>query len=144
MTMNNEPPRWVRRFDNYTRAFIQLEKGVKLAEERELSDIEKEGVIQRFEYTQELAWNVIRDFYKEQGETGIQGSRDAFRMAFERGLVTQGSALMKTIKSRNATSHTYDENTADEIFTDIVDLYYSAFLELKQVFEQQIQLRQST
>lgn len=110
----NEPPRWIRRFDNYKRAFGQLEEGVELAEERELSTIEKEGLIQRFEYTQELAWNVIKDFYKEQGETSIQGSLDAFRMASERGLINNDTAtnLMNTIKSRNDTSHTYGEDTA--------------------------------
>lgn len=142
--MSNEPARWIRRFDHYNRAFTQLEKGVELASERELSDIEKEGVIQRFEYTQELAWLVIKDFYKEQGDTNIQGSRDAFRMASERGLVTQGAELMDTIKSRNATSHTYDEDTANEIFTSIIEEHYGAFLELKQVFEKQIQSRQTS
>ena len=139
--MSTEPARWIRRFDNYKRAFAQLEEGVELASERELSDLEKEGIIQRFEYTQELAWNVIKDFYKDQGETGIQGSRDAFRMASERGLLTHGEALMESIKSRNDTSHTYDSETADEIFTAIVEDYHAAFQEIKTVFDAQLQQR---
>jgi len=142
--MTTEPARWIRRFDNFKRAFARLEEGVELANEREeLSDLEKEGIIQRFEYTQELAWNVIKDFYKEQGETGIQGSRDAFRMASERELITQGSALMESIKSRNDTSHSYDEATVNEIFTAIVEEYYDAFLEIKTVFDAQLAQRQS-
>lgn len=75
--MSTEPARWIRRFDNYKRAFAQLEEGVELASEREFSHIEKEGLIHRFKGTQELAWNVIKYFYKDQGETGIQGSHDA-------------------------------------------------------------------
>lgn len=141
--MTTEPARWIRRFDNYKRAFAQLEEGVELASERELSDLEKEGIIQRFEYTQELAWKLIQDFYKHQGETSIQGSKDAFRMASERGLITQGDALMETVKSRNDTVHGYDGETAEEIFTAIVEEYYAAFQEVKSVFDAQLIKRES-
>jgi len=48
-----------------------------------LNELEKQGLIQAFEYTYELAWNTIKDYFENQGETGIHGSRDAFRLAFQ-------------------------------------------------------------
>lgn len=140
--MSTELARWIRRFDNYKRALAQLKAGVTLAGEREISDLEKDGLIQRFEYTQELAWNVIKDFYNDQGETGIQDSRDAFRMASERELVTQGSALMESIKIRNDLLNSYEKTTADGIFVGICQVY-AAFLEIKTVLNARLPQRLS-
>ncbi len=85
--MNNDNIRWLQRLNNFKKAFKQLELGVEQATDRELSDLEKEGLIQRFEYNQELSWQTIKDFYEFIGETGIQGSRDAFQLAVKRGLI---------------------------------------------------------
>ena len=140
--MKKQDIRWVQRFQNFEKAFKRLEEGVELATERELRDIEKEGVIQRFEYTQELAWKTIKDFYEFLGETGIQGSRDAFKLAFERGLIiNSGQILMDTIKSRNDVVHGYDEDTANKIFYDIKEKYYDAFKELLESLRKQKQTR---
>lgn len=138
----NEDIRWIQRLKNFKKAFYLLEQGVELAAGSELSDLEKEGVIQRFEYTQELAWKTIKDFYLDAGETNIHGSSDAFKLAFKEGLIVDGGqALMKSIKSRNKTVHTYNEKTAAEIFHEITDEYYAAFKELLESFESQKQLR---
>lgn len=141
--MSTEPARWIRRFDNYKRVFSQLENAIELAGERELSAIEKDGVIQRFKYTFGLAWKVIEDFYKHQGETTIQGSKDAFRMAFKRGLITQGDVLMGSIQSRNDTVHGYDGEIAENIFRAVVEKYYAAFREIKTAFDAQLTQCQS-
>ncbi|MBE9563519.1 MAG: nucleotidyltransferase substrate binding protein [Proteobacteria bacterium] len=133
--------RWLQRLQNYKKAFKQLELGVKLATQRDLSDLEKEGLIQRFEYTQELAWQTIKDFYEYMGESGIQGSRDAFQLAIKRDLISNGEIFMESIKSRNKTVHTYNEATADEIFHAIVEEYYQAFLELKNTLIKEQQAR---
>jgi len=123
--------RWIQRFNNFSKALKQL---TKFIEKGELSELEQQGLIQSFEYNYELAWNTIKDFYENQGETGIQGSRDAIRLAFKRGLIVNGEIWMKMIKSRTLTSHTYNENTADEIATDICNIYYNEFLKLKESF----------
>jgi len=94
-------------------------------------------LIQFFEYTYELAWNTIRDFYRSKGEVDIQGSRDAFRLAFERGLIEDGQVFMNMIKSRHLSSHTYNEETADEIYQDIVNHYFFAFQELMVRLQQE-------
>ncbi len=136
-----EDIRWIQRLNNFEKAFKQLQKGVETALSRELSDLEKEGIIQRFEYTQELAWKTVKDFYESLGETNIQGSADAFRMAFEKDLIKSGNSLMKSIKSRNNTVHTYNEKTAEEIYQDIIKIYYHAFLELFESLNNQKKLR---
>lgn len=116
--------RWIQRFDNFQRSLKQLEMAFDLMEERELNELEKQGVIQAFEYNYELAWNVIKDFYEYQGVTGIQGSRDAFRLAFERGLIVDGHIWMDMVKKRQLTVHTYNKETSELILNAIIDDYY--------------------
>ena len=111
--MSNSNLRWIQRLSNFSRALLQLENAVNLAKERELTDLEKQGLIQLFEFTHELSWNVIKDYLTYQGGAElITGSRDATREAFNRGLLENGEAWMEMIKSRNKTSHTYDLKVA--------------------------------
>ncbi len=123
--------RWVQRLDNFKSALKQLAAGIDLSRQRALSDLEKQGLIQAFEFTHELAWNVIKDFFADQGNTFIHGSRDAAREAFQKNLITQGDAWMEMIKSRNLTSHTYNKKVADEIVDKIINLYEPAFKEFE-------------
>lgn len=129
--MNEQDIRWIQRFNSYCKALDELKKEVELKSQRELSDLEKKGVIQSFEIVQELSWLLIKDFYESLGETGIQGSLDAFQLAFKRGLLKNPS-LMETIESRNKTSYSYKEKVAEEIFYDIIEKYYDAFEELRK------------
>jgi hypothetical protein len=76
-----EDIRWKQRFDNFSRAFANFSSGIQLANERKLSDLEEQGVIQSFEYTHELAWKVLKDYLEEQGFKGIIGSKNATRIA---------------------------------------------------------------
>jgi nucleotidyltransferase substrate binding protein (TIGR01987 family) len=124
--------RWKQRFYNYQKALIQL---TKFIEKGELSELEEQGIIKAFEYTYELAWNVIKDYYQEQGEVSIQGSRDALRLAFQRGLIADGDSWMKMIKSRIASVHTYNLEVAQQINQDIHDIYFQLFIELKEKME---------
>jgi nucleotidyltransferase substrate binding protein (TIGR01987 family) len=131
--------RWIQRLSSFKRAFASLTDDVELATERELSDIEQRGLIQAFEYTYERAWNIIKDFYQSVGESNIHGSKDAFQLAVKRGLIDSncGSVLMESIKSRNKTIHTYNEETAEEIFQAVIHEYYQAFSTLEQALEKE-------
>ncbi len=119
--------------ENFSKALQQL---AKFIDKGQLSELEQQGLIQSFEYNYELAWNTIKDFYEDQGETNIQGSRDAIRLAFKRGLIENGDIWMKMIKSRSLTSHTYNEDTAEEIAADIFNYYYQEFITLRDKFLQ--------
>lgn len=123
--------RWQQRFDNFGRALQQLTLGVELAATRPLSDLEKQGLIQGFEYTHELAWKVLKDYLEYEGVHGIVGSRGAVREAFRRGLIADGEAWMDMIDKRNLTSHTYNLDTANALIGDIIDTYHACFMALK-------------
>jgi len=125
--------RWHQRLNSFNITLKQLEQGVALSQQRELSPLETQGLIQAFEYNFELSWKVIKDFYAEQGVTDIQGSRDAFRLAFKRGLIEQGDIWMGMIKSRIQTSHTYNEQSAEEVISKIKTQYLHEFLKLNSV-----------
>lgn len=119
--------RWKQRLSNFSPAYSQLKSAVDLAKSRELSDLEKQGLIQSFEFTHELAWNVFKDYFQYQGNSSITGSRDATREAFNKGLIEDGDTWMEMIASRNKTSHTYNKKVADEIVQKIISQYSEAF-----------------
>ena len=96
-----EDIRWNQRLANYQRALSQLQAAVELRHVRTLSDLEQQGLIQVFEFTHELAWKVMKDYFIDQGDATIIGSRDAVRAAFAVQLVEDGQAWMDMIKSRN-------------------------------------------
>ena len=123
--MKNQDVRWKQRFQNFSKAMAQLQKFIDKGEN--LNELEELGMIQAFEYTFELAWNLIKDYYEFQGDSNIQGSRDAFWLAYNRGLISDGDTWMKMIESRTRTSHTYNEETADEIAQAVLHQYYQLF-----------------
>ena len=126
-----EDIRWIQRFDNFKRSLKQLDSAMALMAERDLSELEEQGVIQAFEYNYELAWNILKDFYEYQGEQNIQGSRDAIKVAFRRGLIADADVWMKMIKSRTLTVHTYNEDVTQIILEDIIHKYYPEFVALR-------------
>jgi nucleotidyltransferase substrate binding protein (TIGR01987 family) len=124
---NKKDIRWIQRLDNFQSALSQLTSAVELSKTRNLSELEKIGTIQAFEFTHELAWNVLKDYFEYQGNTSITGSRDASREAFQKGLLSDGEVWMEMIKSRNKTSHTYNKIVAEEIVLKITTQYFKAF-----------------
>ncbi len=133
--MSKKDIRWHQRLSNYQKALSQLTKAVDLAHQRALTDLEKQGLIQAFEFTHELAWNVMKDYFEYQGNTFITGSRDATREAFSKSLLDDGEGWMEMIKSRNKTSHTYNEETAEEITEKIRDRYTNLFVTFQKQME---------
>ncbi len=125
--MAGEDIRWHQRLENYSKALLQLNKAGELSRQRALSELERQGLIQSFEFTHELAWNLMKDYFAYQGNPEIRGSRDATREAFKYGLISDGEIWMNMIVSRNQTSHTYDEKTAAEIAEAILNKYLSLF-----------------
>ena len=131
--------RWEQRFSNFNKALKKLSEAIGYVKnkpkEEVLDEILKEGIIQRFEYTHELAWNVMKDFLLEIGDVTLYGSKDATREAFKTELIKDGDVWMEMIKSRNKTSHTYNEEIAQEIYLKILNEYHSAFIQFQEVME---------
>ncbi len=126
--------RWKQRFDNFQRALRQLTLAMELKAQRPLSDLEQQGLIQGFEFTHELAWNVLKDYLEMEGIQGLVGSRSTAREAFKRGLVRDGEVWMDMIEKGNLSSHTYNLAVANTLVLAIAERYYPAFLELQQRF----------
>ena len=129
--MTTQDIRWIQRFNHFVKALLQLKEAVVLAQERPLSKLEEQGLIQAFEFTHELAWNTLKDFLEERGVQNLYGSKDATREAFKTGLIENGEAWMNMIQSRNLTSHTYDEATAAQIVSAIRNTYFAEFEALR-------------
>ncbi|MCK9293555.1 MAG: nucleotidyltransferase substrate binding protein [Desulfobulbaceae bacterium] len=126
--MTGKDIRWAQRFANFRKALSQLRKFV---DKGDLSELEQQGLVKAFEYTFELAWNSLKDFLEYRGQSEIYGSRDAIRKAFELGLVEDGEGWMDMLKSRNLTSHTYNEEVAEEICRAVLLNYFPLFLALE-------------
>lgn len=128
--------RWQQRFNNFIKAFQNMKDAVELAQQRELSKLEQQGLIQGFEMTHELAWNVLKDYLEYQGIMNLVGSRDASRSAFANGLIEDGEIWLAMIKTRNITSHSYNQDAASSAAQVIVEQYYPAFLQMTKTFTQ--------
>ena len=125
-----DTPRWEQKLGSYGKALKRLKEIVVLSRQRDLTEIEKDGLIQRFEFTHELAWKLMMSFCKYQSpEIEIFGSKDSTRWAFERGLISGGEIWMEMIASRNMTSHNYDGDIAEEVFSKILNVYYKSLVE---------------
>jgi nucleotidyltransferase substrate binding protein (TIGR01987 family) len=139
-----EEIRWIQRFSNFNKALSKLTDVMNTIRKSHLingelnmdsfsegQDIIIEGAIQRFEYTYELAWNVMKDYALYQGIVEVGGPRDAIRQAFSLELILNGKSWMSMISSRNSSTHTYNEETAKEIAELIIHSYHQLFLDFQ-------------
>jgi nucleotidyltransferase substrate binding protein (TIGR01987 family) len=124
---NLQDIRWQQRLANYEKALNQLTDGIENNGENPIAII-KEGIIQRFEFTHELAWKVMKDYLDYEGIQNVNGSRSATREAFNKGLISEGQIWMDMIESRNETVHTYQAAILETEYTKIVSLYYPLLL----------------
>lgn len=128
--------RWIQRLNNYCGALERLNEAANIVRhDLHYSDVVnnmlKEGLIQRFEFTHELSWNVMKDYAEYQGNTEIRGSRDAFRWALQNGLICD-KIWMKSIEDRNLMSHDYDSATADAVVMKVINTYLPLFNQFEQ------------
>jgi nucleotidyltransferase substrate binding protein (TIGR01987 family) len=95
-----------------------------------------QGMIQAFEFTHELSWNVMKDYLNDQdGGLSLGGSKDATRLAFARGLISNGEVWMEMIKNRNLSLHTYDHQTVLSIVSRVTDSYLDLFVTFKKTMD---------
>lgn len=141
--MENKDIRWTQRFSNYRKALVQMGKAVDMVSVRmgsvtDQDELMAEGLIQRYEYTHELAWKVMKDYEEFQGLTNIMGSRDAIRVALQVGILDD-DRWMDTIADRNLTSHNYDDETAQRIVGNIINVYYPLFVKFEKAMSSKME-----
>lgn len=120
--------RWKQRLGSYQKALSQLQKFI---DKGNLNELETQGLIKAFEFTHELAWNVMKDYFEYQGNISLTGSRDATRESFKMGIISNGEEWMEMIKSRNQSSDTYNLSIAEELREKILNRYFTLFVDFK-------------
>lgn len=98
------------------------------------TSIVQESLIKRFEFTQELSWNVLKDYLYYQGVSDLIGSRDVYRRALKENLISS-DLWMNMIADRNLSAHDYNDAKAEAIALRIVQDYYPLLAQLKTTLE---------
>ena len=126
-----DAPRWHFRFENFATALALLAEAVDRPDT--LSTLEREGALQRFEYTWELAWKSLRDYLRDHGiEFGTPIPANVIRAGFRLGLIADGDLWMKAKEARNTVAHEYSRPLIDGIFVDIQLRYFAMFVALHE------------
>jgi nucleotidyltransferase substrate binding protein (TIGR01987 family) len=129
--MPNEEIRWIQRFSNYRKALARLTNAVALTEERKLSDLEQQGLIQAFEFTFDMAWKTLQDFVFDRGYTGERNKPIRIIVEADSQGIINELAWRDMYTSRNKTSHTYDEEIAEDVYTHILETHYPLLVQLE-------------
>lgn len=122
------------KIQNYVLAVSRLQEALDESGENP-SPLIRDGVIQRFEFTTELAWKACREFLLDQGFTDLNSPKAVMKQAFQFGMFSDSEGWIHILNDRNLTSHIYEERTAQEIFNRIYTIYRNLFLSLKAFFE---------
>ncbi len=125
--------RWRQRFSNFQKALLQLEEAVEM---EEYSKLERQGLIQCFEYTIELAWKTLQDILQARGYE-VAGPKPVMKQAFQDGWIVDGEGWNDMLDSRQLTSHTYDEETAIKVAYDIREKYFPLLHDLDKRLSQE-------
>ncbi len=123
--------RWDERISDYEKALERLEEAINDSKKIDLSSI-RDGVIQRFEFTLELAWKTMKYYLNYEGISDANSPRSTIRAGFNAELIKESKIWIDMIEDRNLTTHTYSQSTSDEIYDKIIKNYY---IELKTFYE---------
>ena len=128
MQEKTQKPRWQYRFDNYKRAFFLLREAIEWQQERGLTDLEKEGTIQRFEYTWELLWKTLKDYLENEGIVLEKITPKAVLMASVKAkIINKQETWMQALDDRNKMSHVYSTVVFEQVISNIAESYLSLF-----------------
>ncbi len=125
-----------KKLNNYVRAVESLRTGLESFDS--CDDLQRDGIIQRFEYTFELAWKTIQEYLKDEGFANINSPKGALREAYAAGLISDEATWLSMLKDRNSTAHVYNEDIAVQIVANIANLYAPVLVLLKTDLENRI------
>ena len=114
------------KFNNFKNALATLEEAVSDFDKTALLSV-RDGVIQRFEFTAELAWKTVREYLIDEGIAEINTPKSVMKAAFAANLVDDEDGWIGILNDRNATSHIYNEDEADKIFERIRNKHTALF-----------------
>jgi nucleotidyltransferase substrate binding protein (TIGR01987 family) len=131
----NPDIRWKQRFQNFDHGFALLRQALANGPAA-LNQLEKEGVIQRFEYCFELAWKTVKD-YLENGGIIIAPvtPRQVLKEAFAAKVLTDGQVWIEMLDHRNLLSHTYDCAVFEQAVEALAARYLPAMQELHRFLQ---------
>lgn len=127
--MKEQDVRWKQRFSNFQKSLGLLEDAIRISNP---DIIQKAGLIQFFEVSFELSWNVLKDYLLEKGFSDVLYPRDSIKKAFEMEIIVDGHLWLEALKNRNLTTHTYDEELADKVVELIRFSYYPILKKLQE------------
>ena len=132
---SNKDIRWIQRFQNFDRAFLLLRSALEERGLEQMSEQEKEGLIQRFEYSYELAWKTMKDYLEEQGTIiNPVTPRNVIKEAFSAQIIADGQVWVDMMLHRNLLAHTYDFSKFKEVLDAVVERYLDAQEQLHEWF----------
>lgn len=108
-------------YQKLTKAFERLREAV----EKAVDDLDRDGTIQRFEFTIELLWKFLK-IYLEYNGVDCFSPRDCIKKAFKHGLIKDDEIILDMLEDRNLSSHVYSEDIAKDIFNRIKNAYIPA------------------
>jgi nucleotidyltransferase substrate binding protein (TIGR01987 family) len=115
--------RWQQRFQNFEKAYFSLNESIEAYENDADNLFIRDSIIQRYEYSIELAWKTLKDYLEEEGFIDVSSPKKVIRQALKEGYITN-STWLKALDDRNKTSHAYDEEMANEVTTEIQEQYF--------------------
>lgn len=117
--------------ENFCRAVVRLQEAVAEYEKTPASTVLRDGVIQRFEFTFELAWKSLKEYMEDQGAArDMNFPKEVLKAAYAAGLIQNDGVWLDMLASRNITSHIYDDAQAAQVMSSIRDRYLAPLLEL--------------
>lgn len=127
--------RWKQRFNNYVKSLRHLKRMAELAKKRPLSEDERTLMVKYFEMSQQLSFNVLRDYLWHQGVLVDDFPKKIIRESFARDLIADSQAWIDILEERNKAAHVYNEEIAQELGGKILDQFYPALVALEEDFQ---------
>ncbi len=133
--MKNKDVRWKQRFQNFEKAFLRLKEAMEL---EELNELERNGLIQRFEFTLDLSWKVMKDYLEDKGFTFKPAPKDTFRLAQQSKFIDYAQELIDGLEMRNELSHDYSGAKFESFEPQLREKTFVAMQKLYALFSKEM------
>ncbi len=133
--MENSDTRWIQRYNNFEKVFKKLSEAISIDE---LSELEHDGLVQRFEFTLDIGWKVLKDFLEDQGFDFTPSPKETFRQAQAAGFINYAQELIDALEMRNILSHDYSGEKFEASEKTLRQIVFPALEALNSFFKIQL------